>query len=259
MKEFLQQTIKEAGKLALEYFHQGVETKIKLNLGDLVTVADEKVSEFLVEKISHAYPEHKITSEELKESVNGDKSEYEWVIDPIDGTRNFAMGIPMWCNLVALLKDGELYMSAIYNPVVDELFFAHAGHGAYLNNFPINVNTTENVDYAYAIISKAMEQNALYGAYMDWMIRAMKKFAEETSVWNLNFGTMLSMAYVASGGIDLFVTNSGLDHDYLAPVLLIREAGGVVTDSEGKPWKRGRRDVVAANPVLHGKIMELLN
>lgn len=252
MNEFLKRTIREAGGIAKEYFDKGVKASAKRHVGDLLTEADIAVSNFLVGAIQKQFPDHQIHSEEMKEDINPG-AEYEWVIDPIDGTRNFAMGIPMWCQLVAVLKNGEPYLNAVYNPIVDELFLAEKGKGAELNGEKIMVNGVDSLDHSFGIVIRHYESTHM-DRYRDFLC----KLTNDTTVWMHNYGTMIGAAFVASGGADFFVTNSGLDHDNLPIALLCEEAGAKVTDSDGNPWKRGRRDIVIANPVLHSKIMELL-
>lgn len=252
MQDFLKRTIREAGAIAKKYFDEGVKHSTKVHIGDLLTAGDIAVSDFLVGQISKKFPDHQIHSEEMKEDINPG-AEYEWVIDPIDGTRNFAMGVPMWCQLVAVLKGGEPHLAAIYNPIVDELFFAEKGKGAELNGEKITVNGVDSLDHSFG---------AMIRSYDTMHEERYKKFlcaiTNDTTVWMHNYGTMLAAAFVASGGADFFVTNAGWDHDYLAPALLCEEAGAKVTDSDGNPWKRGRRDIVIANTALYPKIMALL-
>lgn len=241
--------------MAKDYFHKGVTYTTKSTLSDLLTEADIAVSDFLVNAIHKEYPGHHIASEELKEDVNPG-ADFEWVIDPIDGTYNFAHGIPMWCHLIAVMKDGEGYLGAAYNPIASELFFAEEGRGATLNGLPIRVNEKESLDYAVGSFSRAHVEG-VYGACIERYRHALDRLNHETSAWMQHFGTVLGACYVASGSIDFFMQNSGLDHDYLAPVLMCREAGAIVTDSDGNPWKRGRQDIVIANPKLHPWLMEL--
>lgn len=259
MQSFLIQTIKEAGEIARGYFSRGVAYSTKSNLADILTEADTAVSDFLVKKIHAAYPSHRIHSEEMAEDVNDgeDIAEYEWLVDPIDGTRNFAKGISFWCNIMAVLKDGELYLGAVYNPIADELFFAETGKGAFMNGKPIHVSGKEDFDFACGSFSRAGMQGTVYGTHIDRFKHFLDRLNHETNTWLHSFGTMLAGCYVANGGLDFFAQNAGLDHDYAAAVLICREAGAIATDSDGNPWHRGRQDIVIANPVLHPKVMAL--
>jgi len=251
MKEYLKEIIKEAGNIAKKYFQEGVSHSSKSHLGDLVTEADHAVSNFLISKIKEKFPLHTINSEEVKETINPGH-EYEWVIDPIDGTRNFANGISFWCIMVAVLKDGELCMSAIYNPLGEELFFAEAEKGATLNGIPLKVNEVDSLDHGFGFICRGNNTQ-----YEKEFIKMITTLAEETSVWMHNYGSVLGACYLASGGVDFFAENCGYDYDYLAVALILQEAGALVTDIDGKPWARDRKDIVVANPTLHPKILNL--
>jgi len=253
MQKFLKKTIKEAGNIAVEYFRQGVAHRIKANLGDLVTDADIAVSNFLISKIHEEFPDHGIHTEEEGDDINPG-AQYEWVIDPIDGTRNFAMGISFWCVMVAVLKDKELYISAIYNPLADELFFAEKGSGAFMNGEQIFVNKVDSLDHGFGVAIRADNTQK-----EEEFKKVLSKLNTDTDAWLHAFGTMLPACHLANGGIDFFVNNSGFDHDYLAAALICREAGAIVTDSDGNEWTRYRRDILIANPNLHPKLLELFS
>lgn len=218
-----------------------------------MTAADIAVSDSLIAAIQKQFPTHHIHSEELKDDINPG-AEYEWVIDPIDGTRNFAFGIPMWCQLVAVLKNGEPYLGAVYNPASDKLFFAEKGKGAFLNGNRISVNGVSALDHSFGVLVRHYDST-----HMDRYNRFVCRVTNETTVWMHNYGTMLGGAFVAAGGIDFFAINCGFDHDNLPIALLCEEAGARVTDSDGNPWTRHRRDIVIANPALHPKLMEFFS
>ncbi|OGH58808.1 MAG: hypothetical protein A2725_03600 [Candidatus Magasanikbacteria bacterium RIFCSPHIGHO2_01_FULL_33_34] len=251
MQDFLKETIREAGGIAKEYFYQGVVHRMKTSLGDLVTDADIAVSNFLIEKIHEKYPDHQIHTEEEGDDINPG-AQYEWVLDPIDGTRNFAMGISFWCIMVAVLKDGELYMSAIYNPLADELFFAEANKGAFMNDKKIKVNDVDVLDHGNGVLMRGINTDR-----EEEYKNMLAKVSVGSNMWMLNFGTMLSLCHLAMGGMEYFAVNVGFDHDYLPGVLIAKEAGAVVTDSQGEPWTRYKRDIVVSNSNLHSKLLEL--
>ena len=147
MKDFLRDITVRAGALSQEYFDKGVTHETKSAISDLVTEADIAVSDFLVKKISEQYPDHQITSEERDQSINPG-AEWEWVIDPIDGTRNFAMGVPLWAILVTVVYRGETFYAAAYNPVAGEMFMAEKGKGATMNDMPIKVGDKKSLEHS---------------------------------------------------------------------------------------------------------------
>lgn len=254
MDKFLKEIIKEAGDLAKKHFFNGVESKTKEHLGDLVTKADLEVSEFLIKKIQDKFPDHGIFSEEEKEIINP-QSEFVWMIDPIDGTRNFAKAIPLWSIMVALWKNDEVIISAVYNPIANELFFAEKNKGATLNEMPIKTNDTSSLEHSFSYLIRGLNT-----PFKKEFNKMMDRVVNETTVWMHNFGGIgLGGCYLASGGVDFIAINCGYDYDYAAISLICKEAGALVTDCEGNSWKRGRRDLIIANPNLHFKVLELLN
>ena len=257
INDFMQSIIKQAGMMALTYYRQGVTSSAKANRGDLVTEADMAVSAFLVDAIQRRYPTHHISSEELEDDINPGAS-LQWIIDPIDGTRNFANAIPVWCTLIGVLREGELYLGAIYDALHDRLFFAEAGQGATQNGEPIRVNQTDTLEHAYGWFSRAGEED-VYGRFIPEYQQAFTRLIYETTVWLHYSGTMLSFGDLASGAIDFCAFNHGMDHDFAGPLLICQEAGAVVTDHQGQPWQPGRQDVVVANPALHGKVLGLFD
>jgi len=251
MDQFLKQTIKECGQIAKKYFAEGVQHKTKRHIADLVTVADVAVSDFFISQVQERYPDHGIHSEEREEEINPE-STHMWYIDPIDGTRNFANAIPVWCVQIALYVQDELILAAVYDPLSDELFFAGKGKGATMNGLPIKVSSTSEVNHSYGSCVRGYATDT-----SEQIIKANHYLVSETKCWLHNFGTMLLAQYVASGGADFYAGNAGFDHDYVAPALICREAGALVTDFEGNEWKRGRRDIIIANPELHKKLLPL--
>ena len=260
MLEFAKKMAREAGSLALGYYKEGMKYSVKTKPDDLVTEADLAVSNFIINQIKNNYPDHGILSEEEEEIIN-DSAQYVWVIDPIDGTRNFAKHIAVWCIMIGLEKDGKPYIGVIYDAVNDELFYAEIGKGAFLNDHKIEVNRQSDLDYCF--LSYSGGENRLNSPYnipndiFDKYKRFYVNLIGDNGHWVSNYGTLLSISHLATGRIDAVVNDAGLYHDYLASVVIAREAGALVTDSDGNPWKKGRRDIVIANPLLHKKLLEL--
>ena len=260
MEEFLKSTIKEAGYLAKGYYLDGVSYSAKSSPGDIVTVADGETEKFVVEKIRAKYPDHGIIGEESVGNVNPD-AEYVWVIDPIDGTRNFANHIALWCTMIGIEKDGKPYMGAVYDAINDELFFAEVGKGAYLNDKKIEVSDHHEVEHSFICYS-AGEVND-YSPYSsnkenyEKYVRFYNNLMGETGHWVSNYGTMLLTCQLAAGRIDALLHNAGLYHDYLAPYVIATEAGALFTNSSGENWQKRGMDIVVANPELHAKLLKL--
>lgn len=252
MEEFIKKIIKEAGALSLEYFNKGIQDyEHKKDPDDVVTEADKAVSDFLVKEISAKYPTHHIASEEMSQDINAG-AEYKWTIDPIDGTRNFAAGIPFYCVIIAVQKNGQTEFGAVYSPFGDQLYFAGKGRGATLNDMKIKVGQKTEIDFGFGFVSRSFRRTYTkeFAAVASWILQNTKGRAA-------NFNCMLEVCYIARGTADFLFMNGGYNHDYLAPVLLAQEAGALVTDMTGQAWQPGQNDLVIANPTLHAKIIAL--
>ena len=163
----------------------------------------------------------------------------------------------MWAVIIAIVHNGEPLHAAVYFPVSDQLFFASKGQGAYLNGKPIVVSRTDTTEYATGNVYRSPQDRGPYGDYVTRYRVATSKIFADTDMRCTNFGSAASFCFVANGALDFALGNSGLDWDYIAPFLICKEAGAIVTDSDGHPWKRGRQDYIIANPDIHPKIMKL--
>jgi len=260
MEQFLKDTIKQAGYLAKGYYVEGIEYTTKSHAGDVVTKADIETSNFLIKKIQEKFPDHGIISEEEDGEINPG-AEYTWVMDPIDGTRNFANHISVWCTMIGITKNEVPYMGAIYDALNDELFFAKVGEGAYLNDKKIKVSGVDDLDYFNVVFSAGQIRNdSPYNPEKDALKKYFKFYDNmmgDTGHWVSNYSTSLSLAHLAAGRLDAVVVNCALYHDYLSGYIICKEAGAKFTDVEGRDWKRGRKDVVVANPKLHKKLLKM--
>ncbi len=248
MIEFLKEIIKEAGYLAKGYYLDGVAHSFKSGPADIVTLADKETEIFLVNKIRSEFPDHGIISEEREGEINPG-AEYTWVIDPIDGTRNFANRVAYWCVMIGITRHGKPYIGAIYDAMNDELFFAEVGNGTYLNGKKIIVNSNDNVKSSFMVLS--VGQNNTGSPYDSDKYADFARFYDNlvgvTGKWFFNYGSMLCFCHLAAGRIDAGLINGGLYHDYLPAFVIASEAGALVTDVDGNTWQRGRRDIVAVS------------
>jgi len=243
-KDIIENMLREAGVLALEYFHQGVTHTEKSGPRDWVTPADHAVSDFLIQKIEAAFPDHAIHSEERSEDIHAG-ADWEWVIDPIDGTHNFANQIPFWCMLLAVQYKGETLFGAVYNPVANEFFFAEKGKGATKNGKLVRIPDhveIEKISVHFQVSKRSKYNEQFVGAFI--------KFIEENKWTPKRMGCMLPMANLADGSVDAFMSSNLADHDVLAPKLIVEEAGGVICDYKGDPWQRGVSNIIVTHPDL---------
>ena len=258
MLEFAKKLAKRGGKLALRYYKDGFSCKIKSNPSDLVTEADVAVSDFIVEEIKKKFPDHGIITEET-DGIYNDGAEYTWVIDPIDGTRNFANHIPIWCTMIGITKNDQPYIGVIYDPLHDELFYAKSGEGAFCNGKKINVNDKENLDYSFMVFTSGKsDHQSLYSTpeFIDYK-RCLNNLIGEKGRWLHQYGCMIDMCYLSAGRLDVVAKNGMLYHDILAPYVIAKESGAKVTDCFGKDWEKGKKNLVVANQKLHEQIIKL--
>lgn len=240
----------EAGALTRGYFERGVVTEYKGDV-DLVTEADRASEKLITERLSVAFPDHGIYGEEgVRQRID---SEYRWYVDPLDGTTNFAHGFPWFCVSIALaegpLGNEELLAGVIYQPVTDELFTAARGEGAYLNNKRIHVSEVERL--ATSLLGTGFPahkraQNPNIHFYWNFTLRSHGVRRAGSAA--------LDLAAVACGRFDGFWEFGLHPWDTAAGVLLVREAGGTVTDFAGNPYKLGARECLASNTRIHGEM-----
>jgi len=253
MEEFIKQITKEAGKAVLEQYGKIGVKYTKENIADVVTEADLISSKIVIGAIKEKYPDHGIISEEEKDHQN--TADYVWYVDPIDGTRNFATRTPLFCVMVALAHKGELYLSTIYDPIQDELFFAKRGAGAFCNDQRIHCSETKEWKHSYGTSVanlKNPERIKRLGRLLDYSLKEI--------FWLDIFGSVgSSVIHVADGRRDWYFSCGANAWDYAAGALLLQEAGCVVTNLEANPWKIGSVGLVAANKYLHPKLLEIIN
>jgi len=211
---------------------------------DLVTAADRASEKFIVERLQAAYPTHHIMAEEGGETMGS--SEYRWYVDPLDGTTNFAHGFPVYNVTLALEHKGELVAGVIADPTRNEVFTAERGSGAFLNGDRIHVSKAANLSVALAgtgFPSRKRHRNV--------NIHFFHQVSMLTHGVRRAGAAALDLAYIACGPLDMFWEFSLNPWDIAAGVLLIREAGGQVSDMRGAPAKLNGENILADNGLLH--------
>lgn len=247
-KIFIEKIILEAGVLAKKgYFAENKNVSFKGEEFDIVTQYDLLIEDIIVEKIKSKYPYHNFLTEET--NTHNQDSDYTWIIDPIDGTRNFSRNIPLFMIGVALAKGDEVIMCFSFNPINKELFHAQKGNGAYLNNNRIFVskNPSKNADVDIQI-SRSFKflKRETYSRFID-------KF-----FFVRNYHCCIySTALVAGGRLDGFISYGLHPWDY-SNYLLVKEAGGEVTDFIGEEFDLSKNNIVASNKIIHEDILENL-
>lgn len=249
IEKFIKATLPKAGEILRKKFKKvGVKYTKKHEL-DVVTVADLKANALLIGAIKKNFPDHGIITEETEEYKN--ESEYIWVIDPLDGTLNFSRGIPIFVTMLAVFRNKELIMSAIYNPLRKELTFARKGKGATVNGKRIKASKINKLQSSTGCVSSVFmkEQKRFCDLLVDREKRVML-YALGSAGY--------SGIYVARGAINWYVNYNPRIWDIAPNVLLLSEAGHKVTNIRGKPWKFGDRGLIAAEKNLHKQLVKLV-
>jgi myo-inositol-1(or 4)-monophosphatase len=219
---------------------------------DLVTATDRRSEKAILDIISGAFPGHGVLAEESG-SRNGD-GEHLWVVDPLDGTTNFSRGFPYFCSSVALARSGEVIAAAVYQPLLDELFTARRGGGAFLNGAPLRVSSQAQLDQAFLATGFPYDIRRGRRTNIDHFTR----FATRCLAIRRAGAAALDLAYVAAGRFDGFWELKLRPWDIAAASLLIEEAGGRVSGLAGRPWRLPVRDIVASNGLVHKEMLAVI-
>lgn len=220
----------EAGELLLKGFKSPKEISTKKNDQDFVTQFDKLIEKTIIDNILRLYPNHKFIAEESAAN-NILTEEPTWILDPIDGTTNFIQGFPFCCISLALVIENDIKIGIVYNPIINQLFTAQKGEGAYLNNEKIQVSSTEDL------------QNAMVGHDI-YLKTSIRNFRGSRSLGS----AAISLCYLAMGAVDICFMKRLKCWDVAAGILIIQEAKGIVLDSEGGQYKDiMNADVIAAS------------
>ncbi|MDZ7799519.1 MAG: inositol monophosphatase family protein [Trueperaceae bacterium] len=241
----------EAGRIQRTHMGGALEIDTKSSATDLVTQVDRACEARIREVIAAAFPDHVVLGEEQGQEGN---ARCRWIVDPLDGTLNYAHGFPFFCVSVALEVDGRVEIGVVLDPVRDELFQAVRGRGATLNGRPLAVTTEPTLLNAmlatgFAYVEETQHQNLEVFARALPHVRAVRRPG----------AAALDLCYVAAGRLDGFWELKLNAWDVAAGVLLIREAGGTVTGPDGAPYQLDAAALVASNGSLHARLLGLLD
>jgi myo-inositol-1(or 4)-monophosphatase len=254
MSEFLDIAVKaatEAGALLAEKIGQHLIIE-KKGLVNLVTDADRQSEELIKKIISSRYPEHSFKAEEGTESAN--RSRYLWVVDPLDGTTNYAHGFPVYCVSIALLENDKPIAACIYNPNLDECFTAEKGAGACLNGQRITISQTEKLDDS--LLATGFPYDIRESS--DNNLREFAEFAVIARAIRRAGSAALDLAYTACGRFDGFWEFKLSPWDIAAGILIVEEAGGRVTNWSGQNCDILKGEVLASNGKIHDEMLGVL-
>lgn len=248
--------IKKAGEIVLSYFHGRLTKTEKVTNGidhGFVTQADLASETYLKQELAPLIPGASIIAEESGKTENTN-SDYCWVIDPLDGTTNFAHGLPYFCISVGLTYKNSPVFGMIYQPLTDELFYATQGKGAFLNGKPITVSQA-SLEKSLLIVGLPYAKDRAYNHLLE------STFSIAHHVYAIrNFGAVaLDIAYVAAGRAEGTIFQELEWWDVVAGIVLITESGGQVSDFHGDQISQGYKSFIATgNPKVHAELLNLL-
>jgi myo-inositol-1(or 4)-monophosphatase len=241
------------GRIHRQYFRRGLEVHKKGRI-DLVTAADLAAEEAFRALIAGRFPAHAVIGEEAAPVPALRDHPVQWIIDPVDGTTNFAHGLALFSVSIALRIEGTLQVGVVYDPISEELFTAERGFGARLNGQPLRVTRASALvdgvlctGFPYTVREERRRQVDVFAAFLD-EARAVRRLGSAA----------LDLAYVAAGRLDGFWEERLQPWDMAAGVLLVEEAGGTVTDMDGGPLDLFAGHVVATNGPLHEPMLSVI-
>ncbi|HUN88249.1 MAG TPA: inositol monophosphatase family protein [Terriglobales bacterium] len=241
---------REAGALLMEKFKQRIGFTYKGD-ADLVTAADRASEKLITDHIRKQFPGHDLFGEEGTRTNTG--SDYRWYIDPLDGTTNFAHGFPVFCVSLGLEFKGERIAGVLYDPTRDELFAAEKGSGAYLNGERISVSKVTNLaecltGTGFPSHKRHKNPNIFFYHVITLRTHGVRRAGSAA----------LDLASVAAGRLDAFWEFNLNSWDTAAGVVLVQEAGGVVTRFDGSTWQLDSRETLATNGLVHRDMRDLM-
>jgi len=252
--ERLKQIALEAGKIVKEGYHSHKEVSHK-GVVDLVTEFDVKTEDFLISKLTEAFPGYTLVGEEShRGSYHHDKAIY---IDPIDGTTNFVHGIPHLAISLGVWEEGEPVLAVVYNPILEELFWAKKEEGAYCNKERLEVSTQDTLQHAliatgfpYAKVNAGVEYR--------WVIDSMTNLLPHIQDIRRLGAAAIDLCYLAQGKVEAFYEIDLKPWDVAAGILIVQEAGGKISNVHGTPFHFDDKSIVASNSLVHAQLLAKL-
>ena len=245
---------RKASKILIRDF--GEVEKLQVSIkgpGDFVTVSDKKVEKVLIDELQKARPSYSILSEECGEIKNDEL--FKWIIDPIDGTSNFLHGIPHFAISIGLEQEKEIICGIIYDPIKDEMFTAEKGKGSYINNQRMRVSSRTKLKDCIIFTGGPRQSSE----NKEIVLNEYKKFTSEVMIPIRKLGSgALDLAYVAAGRCDGYWQRDLNYWDIAAGILLVKEAGGYVTDFNGKNDYINNKTIIAANSKINSEMIKIL-
>ncbi|NNE98347.1 MAG: inositol monophosphatase [Pyrinomonadaceae bacterium] len=252
MLNFAIETARQAGNILLEKFDKKIAISKKGEI-DLVTEADLASEKFIIDRIKTQHPLHSILAEESGEAVLIGDGKWKWIIDPLDGTTNYAHGYPCFCVTIALEYREEIVVAVTYDPTRDEVFSAEKDGGASLNNKNISVSDTDDIGDALLVTGFPYDisQRENFARHFEKMLLRSRAVRRDGSA-------AIDLAYVACGRFDGFWEEGLNPWDMAAGVLLVEEAGGRVSYYDGSKFSIYKPPLCASNGRIHNEMLQVL-
>jgi len=242
---------REAGRIQMEHYGHShpVEYKGEINP---VTIVDKLCDQAITQIIFSAYPDHDLLTEESPFERKG--SPLKWIIDPLDGTTNYLHGYPCFCASIGLEIEGEVKLGVVYNPILDELFHAERGKGAYLNGNRISVSRENRLDRSFLCTGFPYDvrENG------DFYLRYFREFMMRSLAIRRPGSAAIDLCYLAAGRFDGFWELKLHPWDVAAASLIVTEAGGKVTDFRGGPFNIYSQEILASNGLIHQEMLQVI-
>jgi myo-inositol-1(or 4)-monophosphatase len=232
----------EAGKLLATSFNTDVTAEGK-GAHDVVSEIDYKSEQKIIKIIKSSFPDHNIVAEESGKTTT--ESEYAWYIDPLDGTSNFLLGIPYFSVSIGLAQKGEVILGVVFNPILNELYVAEKGSGAFLNDKPIKVSDRSDIKSAFISSAYSADENDIKKG-----LKTVEQLALAARKVVINFSPALDLCNVARGKLDALVDNGTTPEDHAAGSLIVTEAGGTTKNYKKETWSVDEVGIIASNSLL---------
>ena len=242
--------LREAGALLLDRFHDEKNVREK-GRANIVTDVDFEAEALILERLRAEYPDFGVLAEESGESGSA-ASPYVWIVDPLDGTRNYAIGVPYFATTIALAHDGEVLYGATYDPSRDEMFEANRGGGAVCNGRPLCVSDRTSLSAATLATDMGYDD-----AMAGFALQLLDRLWPGMQAVRIMGSAALGLAYAASGRADIYFHHCLAPWDIAAGVLIAQESGAVVTDRNGAPISLESPSIIVANETLKDEFLRI--
>ena len=250
-EEFIKKVVISAGKKALSFFKKDKSLIfLRGQSKEVVTKYDKILDKFIISQIEKFFPKDSILTEES--GLIQKSKENLWIVDSLDGSSNFANQNPLFSISIAFFKNKKPILSAVFAPALDEFYFAKEGKGAFLNGKRIFVSKIKNLSQSYIVYCEGGEKNR------ERVAKILSKIFPKVKDIRKIGSAGIESCWVAAGKVDAFFTTQIEIWDVAAGILIVREAGGKITDFEGKNWKLKKQNLIFSNKFLHQEILKNL-